>query len=339
MASEDQQYRRGSIFGFTVAEVILLLLFCLLMALAHRLIKIQKKYEVDKKTFEAINQEFLAKISNNDEILIVKEKFVKFVEDEESKIKKEHLKYDELKRIILLAGDDFYKDKNDEEKIKILREKMSLSSAMSEAGFKPDIDPNELINLAAIKKEIDKAGGGSPSDAIKKTLDVCESDRKNIKNQNTLLTTQLKELGADGFGIQPCWVDDKGNEIVVYNIEINEKGLKLQKAYEDNEVKSKPMYQLIKSHDLLLNSTYDPKEFLDTFDSLRHSNLLKAFKQECEFTARVEDKIPKSLGYAAKDLYKTRNSQVNQIFGRVKKKVNKIVNQQKDPVENVKAQL
>ena len=81
MASEDQQYRRGSIFGFTVAEVILLLLFCLLMALAHRLIKIQKKYEVDKKTFEAINQEFLAKISNSDEILIIKEKFVKFVED------------------------------------------------------------------------------------------------------------------------------------------------------------------------------------------------------------------------------------------------------------------
>lgn len=339
MASEDQSFKRGSIFGFTVAEVVLLLLFCLLMALALRLIKLHRAYEVDKIVYQRIENDFLKKVTNDDDVIVIKEQYRKFVEDEQSKLQNEHIKYEELKNIILFAGDDFYKDKSNDEKFKLLKEKMLLGSVLTKAGFDANTDPKELAKLSEIKKVMDKTGNDSPSDAIKKTLDVCESDRKNIENQNGLLIGQLKELGGDGFGIQPCWVDDKGNEVVVYNIEINEKGLKLQKAYEDNDVKSKPMYQLIKSHELLLNSTYDPKEFLDTFDSLRHSNLLKAFKKECEFTARVEDKIPKSLGYAAKDLYKTRISQVNQIFGRGKKKVNKIVDQQKDHVENIKAQL
>jgi hypothetical protein len=182
MASEDQSFRRGSIFGFTVAEVVLLLLFCLLMALALRLIKLHKAYEVDKIVYQRIENEFLKKVTDDDDVIVVKQQYRKFVEDEQSRLQNEHIKYEELKSIILFAGDDFYKDKSNDEKFKILKEKMLLGSVLTTAGFDANTDPKELAKLSEIKKVMDKTGNDSPSDAIKKAVDLCNADKENTEN-------------------------------------------------------------------------------------------------------------------------------------------------------------
>jgi len=310
MASEDQSFRRGSIFGFTVAEVVLLLLFCLLMALALRLIKLNRAYEVDKIAYERIENEFLKKVTNDEDVLVVKQEFRKFVEDERDKLQKQHIKYDELKSIILFAGDDFYKDKSNDEKYKILKEKMLLGSVLSNAGFDANTDPKELAKLSEIKKVMDKTGNDSPSDAIKKAVDMCNADKENTENIYNKCVSDLNKATNAGFGVQPCWVDKNQKEIYVFNIEINPKGFRVTKAYDENEVKLLPMFDLIKQYDLLMGEQIDRDDFKKTFDKLGRANVKSSYNKDCKFSAYVIDKTPDD----AKNLYKQRTGDVSAFF-------------------------
>lgn len=310
MASEDQSFRRGSIFGFTVAEVVLLLLFCLLMALALRLIKLHRAYEVDKIMYDRIENEFLKKVTNDDDVLVVKQEFRKFVESERDKFQKDHEKYDELKKIILFAGDDFYKGKNDEEKYKILKEKMILGGSVSQAGFDSHTDPKEFARLSEIKKIMDQTGNDSPSDAIKKAVDLCNADKQNTENSYNKCVSDLNKATNSGFGVQPCWVNKDQKEIYVFNIEINPKGFKVTKEYDDNEIKLLPMYDLIKQYDLILGEQIDRDDFTKVFNKLSRSNIRLNYNKDCKFSAYVIDKTPDD----AKILYKQRTGDVSAFF-------------------------
>lgn len=310
MSSEDQSFRRGSIFGFTIAEVVLLLLFCLLMALALRLIKLHKAYEIDKIVYERIENEFLKKVTNDDDVLVVKQEFRKFVEDEQDKLQKQHIKYDELKSIILFAGDDFYKDKSNDEKYKILKEKMLLGSVLSNAGFDANTDPKELAKLFEIKKVMDKTGNDSPSDAIQKAVDLCNADKENTENGYNKCVSDLNKLTNTGFGVQPCWVDKNQKEIYVFNIEINPNGFRVTKAYDEDEVKLLPMYDLIKQYDLLMGEQIDRDDFKQIFYKLGRANLKSSYNKDCKFSSYVIDKTPDN----AKILYKQRTGDVSTFF-------------------------
>ena len=310
MASEDQSFRRGSIFGFTVAEVVLLLLFCLLMALALRLIKLHKAYEVDKIIYQRIENDFLKKVTNDDDVIVVKEQYRKFVEDEQTKLQNERIKYEELKNIILFAGDDFYKDKSNDEKFKILKEKMLLGSVLTNAGFDANTDPKELAKLSEIKKVMDKTGNDSPSDAIKKAIDLCNADKENTENIYNKCVSDLNKASNAGFGVQPCWVDKNQKEIFVFNIEINPKGFRVTKAYDENEVKLLPMFELIKQYDLLMGEQIDRDDFKKTFDKLGRAYIKSSYNKDCKFSAYVIDKTPDD----AKNLYKQRTGDVSAFF-------------------------
>ena len=153
MDSNENSYRRGQIFGFTVAEILTLLLFILLLALAARIINIDKDKEealdiadVTRKEYKTFIENVYTKIAPDSEVKIIRESFRKAIEEEQDKLKQDQLRFKELERILLAAGDDFFDEANtDQEKIEKMREALNLSGSLLDSGINQLVPISHLV--------------------------------------------------------------------------------------------------------------------------------------------------------------------------------------------------
>jgi hypothetical protein len=308
--SSSSEYRRGQIFGFTMAEIMLLLLFCLLLILTHKILNEKKKiddYEFDRSKLERVLQS-LDKDKNS--LYVVLREFKEQIKKEEAALKDDSVKYNDLRKLFITLGSEYSKSSSDSDKIKIIKEKILKAGVMEEGGIPSSVNPDDL---ASAYKLIESLKSSSDS-AEKKLLDI----QKNLAstsnqldqslNQNKFLQKELEKYAGKGLGLPPCWVDKSGNPNYLYHVSIFDDSLKVSKIYTSDDLTKIQHADLINSVSFKSDLKISPAEFYNLFNPIK----LAANKGAgaCEYWVKVCDKVSEN----SKSLYKQRMGEVWRVF-------------------------
>ena len=246
-------YRRGVVLGFTVAEIMLLVLFALLLALVGALSR--GKSEIEKA--EAINQKFLAAIKLIDD----SEKFKKEIEstllervDYDNKLKELEKKFSNQS-----LPDDVYAE--------IQSQNFDLKSKEGKEKF---LD----ILIAALAAQKESKGVQSQADLT-----------KDAKAQAEYWRSEANKCGLGG-NLPPCYKQSSGDATpYIFDARIKPEGIVLIDTIPEkyrtrfsSDFKDPPALDKPLSAEEFRNQTY---QFLDW-----------GKKNECRFYVQVYDDLP-----------------------------------------------
>ncbi len=305
----DQAYKRGLILGLTMAEIVLLLLFSLLLALAALF------WEQEKKT---------------EQIMLERDKIA------------EELRINEMKLESLVAilsrtdlsemKKELVRLKDQEQKIAVLLERLQIDKSLS-ADEKVSLLIEKTTKLNEVSKEIKAAGFPPEPKDLSKALDrvkdaqaeIAEADEalKQAQKANTELTQSLEDaeqgiaqkegqiahmkrtLDRFGKGTEKpaCWADEKtGKPKYIYNAGLTSGGIIVRHSETPPWGKSRnlPIDTIPFDNDM------KPREFL------RKANPMLDWSKshECRFWVRVYD----LTGPTEKKTYKRHLRYLEQAF-------------------------
>jgi len=320
MDSNENSYRRGQIFGFTVAEILTLLLFILLLALAARILNIDNDKEealdiadLTRKEYKTFIENVYTKIAPDSEVKIIRESFRKAIEEEQNKLKQDQLRFKELERILLAAGDDFFDEANtDQEKIKKMREALNLSGSLLDSGINKDTDENEFKKLAKLQDYLDNPEENDSSDeefsldltkkALNKELNQCNLKKEMHEKNSNACSKRLGDYAGGNAAMQPCWRGKNDEPLPLYTVVIQNDGLIVKKAY--NTLNDKPHGDVIRKKEVYLNQLFaeDLKDFKNAFNDISNNVTKDDPEYGCIFTINAQDKTGDGPG--AKSRYK-----------------------------------
>jgi hypothetical protein len=292
----------GLVLGFTMAEIMILILFAILMALASSLLSKEKRirdlvgtttptmidasklYEEFIKIFpnaHTIDEQFkelrLA-VQNSRELDVVK--------DELQKLKAELESYKEIKEIFETSSDT-------------------------------NINRDELIKNAALGKElIDFANSQKPKieiKDIKSVLDAVIKSDEEIKQKRELerqldtmkgqLINLTERLGGRGTEYPPCWVSSAGKIEYIFDIALNSNGYVIRDRKLPNR---KNDQALLPIQQIIFDSPILSASFTKQTDPL----LVWSKEHNCRFFVRIYDQT----GQQEKDIYKHQERVLQQTF-------------------------
>ena len=301
---ESAHFRRGQVFGFTIAEIITLLLFVLLLALMTKIVNINKEKEkaLDKADFTQKNYDDFIKNLYKDigkkDVFIIKEELIK----QQNQLKEDQLRFKELERILLASGEEIFEAKNDTEKIKKMREALSLGGAMIEAGFNKDTSVEEIETLANLQKALN-----DPKNEDKPLLELLqkELEKQKIinKNKTAYADARIKQMGKNA--LVPCWVDSgeydlarRGMPISLYTFHVEQNGFRVEKAYKT--LNDKMYSEIVRAHEVHVGNVYrysanGYRSFKKDFAALKKDRMMEATGTKCVFT--VDIKLQKWKGF------------------------------------------
>jgi len=310
----DHHYRQGQIFGFTIAEAVLLLFFSLLLLLASALIHKEKEaeeYKVDKFLRTEI-QRTLEKYENDpSKFFIVIEEFRESAKEKLRLVERDGSAYEELRQLLLvIAKERGLKGKESE----VIPELLELLVAGERLRAANGIDKTEQ-ELASMVISFDEAKRTGKDQTLQDRIANLEKQLRESKNkfnqtnaENTYLKDELQKLtskdGPGGFGLPPCWFDDKGRGMQVFTVAMFPDGFILSPA-AGFEARGTQRF-----HDELASRKSDWGVVLssDTFsDVVKHYRALghSDESRKCDFWVGVVDCLPND-----KNLYKERISLV-----------------------------
>ena len=153
---ESSHYRRGQVFGFTIAEILTLLLFVLLLALMTKIIKIEerkeealKKLDLTERQYAVVIEQMYKEYAADGEIFIIKEELAK----QQEQLDEDHLKFKELERILLASGEEIFKAKDDKDALDTIKRTMGRIGDFDKAGYNraepkhPKLNPEEIFGI------------------------------------------------------------------------------------------------------------------------------------------------------------------------------------------------
>lgn len=281
--SDTASYRRGVVLGFTVAEIMLLMLFALLLALAGLLIK--GRHDVQRAT--AVNDKFgqiLSSLDLSDKVLVHKsiEKVLAEHVDYQKKLKEIENK---LKTQSL--PDDVYEE--------IKSQKLDLSSTEGKQRFL-----DLLITALDAERKVKKLGGTaakhieSACAAGSKMADVLGEDKKpgdiinSVKDSKSQAEYWRAEAGKCGLAgvLPPCYklVDDKETPYI-YDAVIRSDGIYLKNTVPDKYI---DRFKADFPNPPPVGKALSIKEFSD----LTYQFLVLGQKNQCRFYVTAYDDLP-----------------------------------------------
>jgi type II secretory pathway component PulJ len=308
--SSNNDYRRGQIFGFTMAEIMLLLLFCLLLILTHKILNEEKKiddYEFDRTRLERV---LVSLEKDKNSFYVVLKDFKDQIKREEKTLAEDSLQYQELRKIMVLLGRDYASSKSENERLKVVKEKLLKSSLLEEAGVSSNRDPAELSAALKLFDKIKNANDSVESQLVKSESDNAKKDKELAQsiNQNKFLQKELEKFTGKGQGLPPCWTDKDGVPKYLYSIAIFDDSLKVSKIYAESDLTSIPHAEVVRSISFENGATMSPEIFLKTFDPLKSKSLKSGMS--CEYWVKVCDNVSETH----KSLYKQRMGEIWRSF-------------------------
>lgn len=259
---QSEEYRKGQVLGFTMAEIMLVLLFLLLLLLGAKLQKLNKtiesSYQPNSKGFESIKSIENTLHSFQDKGLISEDKDVLW-----------------LTRQLILRADDVIKqeaewDKSSQEKIeKLIIEKQEL---LSENQMLKDIneDNNRIVKeLKEAKLKLNK---------ITPLTDILKSNNLSDKEATQCLL-------SCGGGPKACWGESLANPDFIYNIALYDDGFYVSPELKSIEKNSKDWLRIPNIARLSKPQYMTPKVFRKRFGAL----LEYANNNSCVFQTRLID--------------------------------------------------
>jgi len=308
--SANNDYRRGQVFGFTMAEIMLLLLFCLLLILTHKILTEEKRindYEFDRSRLERV---LVSLDKDKNSLYLVLKDFKDQIKKEEKTLAEDSLNYQELRKIMLFLGKDYASNKSEKERLNIVKEKILKSSIMEEAGIGIDRKPAELEAAMKLFDRTSKMSGSLESQLAKSEAEKQKTDKELAQsiNQNKFLQKELEKFTGKGQGLPPCWADKNGVPKYLYSIAIHDDSLRVSKLFSDDDLNNIPHSEVIKGIALENGMPMSSELFIKTFDPLKtkSSNVGMA----CEYWVKVCDNVSETR----KSLYKQRMGEVWRSF-------------------------
>jgi len=297
---ESSHYRRGQVFGFTIAEILTLLLFVLLLALMTKIIKSEerkeealKKLDLTERQYAVVIEQMYKEYASDGEIFIIKEELAK----QQEQLDEDHLKFKELERILLASGEEIFKAKDDKEKIEKMREALELGGLMTEAGLDKDTSVEELDTLVNLQKKLN-----DPKNKDKSLTQLLQDELEVLKildkNKTAYTDARIKNLAGGDNALIPCWVDSgesdlkrKGMPISLYNFHVEQNGFRVEKAYKTLD--DKAYADIVQSHEIYVGKVYPYtisgyRNHKSDFSALKKENMLKAVGSQCVFTVDIK---------------------------------------------------
>lgn len=186
LTRENRSYRKGVVLGLTMAEILILIVFILLLAFASLL-----KNEQDKVNLMNENRESLIKILH-------------LINQPDPDISKELVRvYEKMPEILVeVKSQDLKNDPAEpiEEVIKRAVAKLKVEKDLK--SLNKDLPIEEKLNQALQEK------------------DELQSKLANVEGQNKNLLKQCK-----GIGLPPCWADQNGSPEYIFNLDLQDDGI------------------------------------------------------------------------------------------------------------------
>jgi len=316
----DESYKRGQIFGFTVAEAILLVVFTLLLLLAGRLVAEQEEKQSIEREKELVEeqknkvQEALAQIAGeeeSDKIFVILDRWKKGVEAEIKRLPEETVTYREFKDLLDIVSKKIGLDASPDESVRKLTELVSVAEKGRQLGLTEATTPEQLsVFREALKNEelLNKA-------ALSQKLGACEIKNDNLNRQlqrasleGEVCQKEVQRL-TGGYGLPPCWINPRTKEgVVTFSIEIQDNDMMVKPVVPIQDYRGKPAYLEIAASESFWDRRLSPAEFRTGFGALRVASR-EAKPNACEIWVRVQDCVSND-----KSAYKARLGDVSTVF-------------------------
>lgn len=304
----EASYQRGLLLGFTMAEVIMLVVFVLLLALSAMLIKKEKEIAACKNevsTCESDLQEcktilgstleewkLCKEFQNN---LVKCEKKIETLENELILCEKSNEKKDEDLNLCKKELDNLKYPSQTEQELQKCNEELAETKKQLEAANKPQ---DNLAQIATVL-EIDPT---STPDQIVEKIEELKSTLANLRGQNKILLDRLKSSGK-GTEKPSCWATESGGIEYIFDIQLTSSGV----IVKNNALPHRAEEQAkLPTQNIQYGRTLSSRDFRSqTRPVLDWSNA-----NDCRFFVRVYDKT----GAAQKTLYKQMLRTVGESF-------------------------
>ena len=327
-AFQDSSYRRGVVLGLTIGEVILLLLFSILLALAVPLIKQAERIKEQQKEIEIVNVT-LAETKSESEVL--KEIITKFeqitpgkriedltkeyvlmvnrVKTIEAQLREHKEAANAFRHLVeaVRTDHDTVGHENPMDIAKELRKEITDSKIVSEIVSEllgrdvSTYDPPELEHtLREMAKNAQKGqlSGLAQNDLVNRlteneiNLQQAEKSLANTKGQLNNLKRKLS-LGGRGVEAVPCWSTPDGKSENIFDIALTTNGLIIR----DRKLPHRKIEQSeLPLSDMLYEQELSPAQFLAVAKPLYDwSN-----GHDCRFFVRAFDKTDSTDKYTYK---------------------------------------
>lgn len=262
MYDQSNSYRRGVILGLTLAEIMLLILFLLLLTFASVLNREKLRYEMK---IQALSR-------NNKSI----ERVVSVLEKTDPSIADEMVEaFEDIPNVTNLIKKENLKKS----------EKESTKQVIARA-----ID--KLVAEKSLAKD-----GGEVTVAERLHASIAEnrdlkSQVENLQGQNKNLLTQ-RDIHGKGYDLPPCWVDENGKAEYIYNIFLSDDGIRLE---ETNLPKRKNDRAKLPTGDIQLSEPISQVQFITQTRGIKKW----AVDNQCHFYVRIyNENIDKASRYKA----------------------------------------
>jgi hypothetical protein len=305
----DQAYKRGMILGLTMAEIILLLLFSLLLALAALSIEQEKRME----TVQNEGDKYAEDLRINEQKL--KAAIAALSETDQGSIKKELVRLREQEQQIarLLERLEIDENASAPERIDQLFAEITklneVVKTIENAGFPPE--PNELGSaLGRVKDaQAEVAAADTARQIAEKENAQIAQELDNLEHEIFQKDGQLanikRTLGRLGKGTEKpaCWADEKtGKPIYIYNVGLTSEGIIVRHSATPPWAKARQLPIDAIPYDKSLS----PREFIRKADPIFQWSEIN----ECRFFVRAYD----LTGPAEKQIYKRHTRYLGEAF-------------------------
>lgn len=267
MHDQNNAYRRGVILGLTLAEIMLLILFLLLLTFASVLSREKKQYEQKIQLLSKGNKNI--------------EKVVTVLEESDPAITEELVEaFETLPAVTtLIKKENLKKSKSETTKQVVLRamEKLTAEKAVESTSGESSIK-DKLLKAVNDNEEL-------------------KAQIANVQGQNKNILHQLNSQGK-GADFPPCWADSKGRPEYIYNVYLSNDGITLvdnKIPHRQSEQAQLPISSVVYDEPIsqgqFVNQTSDLKEW--------------AVSHECHFYVRIYDETDGSKKALYKSLLRT----------------------------------
>ena len=274
-AAHENAYRRGLVLGFTMAEIMLLLLFVLMLIVTFIMVKKNEDASIKKNEIEALlveRKELNRKYSSLMEIMKkIEDKSIKYdfseMFNELVQVKEENK---QLVDSVSTLEDEVIKNEELREAIdKIMEGQPGLETLEGKLG--------ELMEKAKEKNECSILQAENSD--LRDSLESTENKRDNLKGQLEHCTKVAK---SKGYGHPPCWADSSGKIEYIFNVYLYSAGISIQNNKLPHRAREQ---QALPLHMITYNSQLSSTSFLKQTSSLFDWSV----KNECRFYVNIFD--------------------------------------------------
>lgn len=190
--SSAHGYRRGLVLGLTMAEIVLLLLFSLLLALAAMFLQERDKFE------DAISEREILKERVNDQELRINQLMAELERDDVGQMKKELVALKDTERKIEYLLERFKGEGSVPDRVSQLVEQLSkadkIADTLSSKGLSntPEELAKELARLENAQEEL--AAADKTVSALEQQLDEVRAENSELKDSSEKNADKLAKL-------------------------------------------------------------------------------------------------------------------------------------------------